>query len=120
MNSPQKGSSMQTAGQISEVLVVSVPGPTLDARNSKKFKGEIAPEIQSAMRVVLDMSAVQFVDSSGLGVILSLLRQLNARGGDLKIFGLSKAVRTLFELVRIHRVVEIYNTKEEALSAFGP
>jgi len=70
------------------------------------------------MRLVIDMSSVQFVDSSGLGVILSCLRQVTERGGDLKVCGLSKGVRALFELVRMHKVVEIYNTREEALAAF--
>jgi len=102
-----------------EVVVVAVPGPSLDATNSKKFKEKIAPTVQSATRLVLDLSAVQFVDSSGLGAVLSCLRLLNERGGDLKVCGLSKGVRALFELIRMHKVVEIYNTKEEALSAFG-
>jgi anti-sigma B factor antagonist len=76
----------------------------------------MAAVVQSSMRVVLDMSGVQFVDSAGLGAILSCLRQLNAKGGDMKVFGLSKAVRSLFELVRMHKVVEIFNNREEALA----
>jgi anti-sigma B factor antagonist len=79
----------------------------------------MAPVVESATKLVFDMSAVQFVDSSGLGAILSCLRQLNARGGDLKVFGLSKGVRALFELVRMHKVVEIHNTREEAIAAFA-
>jgi len=101
-----------------EVIVISVAGPSLDASNSKKFKAEIAPVVQTARRLVLDMTAVQFVDSSGLGSILSCLRQLNECGADMKVFGLSKPVRALFELVRMHKVVEIYNSKEDALAAF--
>lgn len=71
------------------------------------------------MRAVLDMSQLQFVDSSGLGAILSCLRELNKRDGDLSLCGLTKPVRTLFELVRMHRVFEIFNTREEAIRALG-
>jgi len=110
---------MQVTHEMMDVVVMEIPGPSLDASNSKKFKNEIAPAVQSSTRVIFDMSRVQFVDSAGLGAILSCLRQLNAKGGDMKVFGLSKAVRALFELVRMHKVVEIHNTKEEALSAFA-
>jgi anti-sigma B factor antagonist len=110
---------MEITREVTDVVVLAAPGPSLDASNSKKFKSDVAPVVQSAMQVVVDMSAVQFVDSSGLGALLSCLRQLNAKGGDLKVFGLSKAVRALFELVRMHKVVEIYNTREEALADFG-
>ncbi len=108
---------MQPGIENGDVIVLAIPGPSLDASNSKKFKSELAPVILSARRLVMDMSAVQFVDSSGLGAILSCLRELNAKGGDFKICGLSKGVRALFELVRMHKVVEIFNTREEAVAA---
>jgi anti-sigma B factor antagonist len=110
---------VQMTDVITDVIVVAVPGPSLNASNSKAFKSDIAPVIQSAEKLVIDMSAVQFVDSSGLGAIVSCLRQLNEKGSDMKIFGLSKGVRSLFELVRMHKVVDIYNSKEEAVAAFG-
>ena len=69
-------------------------------------------------KVVFDMKMLGFVDSSGLGAILSCLRQLKAKGGELKICALSAAVRGLFELVRMHRIFDIFDTKEEALESF--
>ena len=110
---------MQMTRESTDVVVLAVPGPSLDASNSKKFKSQILPVVQSANNLVFDMSGVQFVDSAGLGAILSCLRQVNATGGDMKVFGLSKGVRALFELVRMHKVVEIHNTREEAVSAFA-
>jgi anti-sigma B factor antagonist len=64
------------------------------------------------------MSELKFVDSSGLGAILSCLRQQNASGGELKLCGMLKPVRALFELVRMHRIFDMYNTREEAIMAF--
>ena len=100
------------------VTVVALQGEILDAGNAKAFKREIGPVIEADARVVFDMGCLQFVDSSGLGAILSCLRQLNALGGDLKLCGMSKPVRALFELVRMHRIFEIFNTVEEAVRAF--
>jgi anti-sigma B factor antagonist len=58
------------------------------------------------------------VDSSGLGAFISCLRKLNGKGGDLKLCGMSKQVRAVFELVRMHRIFEIFGTTDEAVHAF--
>ena len=101
-----------------DVTVVSLPGEQLDASNAKDFKRDIAPLLEPRGKIVLDLAQLRFVDSSGLGAILSCLRQLNAGGGDLKLCGMSKPVRALFELVRMHKIFDIYGTKEEAIRAF--
>ena len=85
---------------------------------SAEFKRDIAPVLQANTKVVLDLSRLRFVDSSGLGAMLSCLRQLSAKHGDLKLCGMSKQVRAVFELVRMHRIFDISGTKEEAVHAF--
>jgi anti-sigma B factor antagonist len=105
--------------QLEHVIIAHLDGQTLDASNAKDFKSEIAPSITANARLILDLSNLKFVDSSGLGALLSCLRQLNAAGGDLKLYGMIKPVRALFELVRMHRVFEIFNTREEALRSYG-
>jgi anti-sigma B factor antagonist len=107
-----------TAEKIADVVVVTVHAVALDAANSDEFKREIAPAFGELHRVVLDFGEVRFVDSSGLGAVLSTLRQLTGRGGDLKICNVSKPVRVIFELVRFHRILDILNSREEALRAF--
>ncbi len=101
-----------------EVTIVVLPGDTLDASNAKELKQDILPMLGGDAKVIFDMSQLRFVDSSGLGAILSCLRQLNAGGGELKLCGISKPVRTLFELVRMNRIFDIFTSKEEALRAF--
>jgi anti-sigma B factor antagonist len=64
------------------------------------------------------MSDVHFVDSSGLGAILSLSKRAAEAGGDVKLCEMTKPVRTLFELVRMHRILEIYSSVEEAMESF--
>ena len=100
------------------IPVAAVPVDELDASNAGEFKRDIAPVLQASTKLVLDLSRLRFVDSSGLGAMLSCLRQLTAKSGDLKLCGMSKQVRALFELVRMHRIFDIYATKEEAVKAF--
>ena len=103
---------------IDSVAVATVPVDELDASNAGEFKRDMAPVLQANTKLVLDLSRLHFVDSSGLGAMLSCLRQLSAKSGDLKLCGMSKQVRGLFELVRMHRIFDIYGTKEEAVHAF--
>lgn len=106
--------------KIGEVTVVVLPGDQLDASNAKEFKRDIGRLLEPCGKVVFDLGELRFVDSSGLGAILSCLRQLNAKGGELKLCAMSKPVRALFELVRMHKIFDIYGTKDDALRAFGP
>ena len=101
------------------VTVAAFASDFLDASNAAEFKRQMSPVLASAgsSTVVLDVSTLTFVDSTGLGSLLACLRQMQKSGGDIKLCGMSKQVRTLFELVRMHRIFDIYNSKDEALLA---
>ena len=104
--------------KIGDVAVAVVPVEELDASNAGEFKRDVTPLLESNAKVVLDMGRLRFVDSSGLGAFISCLRKLNAKGGDLKLCGMSKQVRAVFELVRMHRVFDILENRENAIRAF--
>jgi len=107
-----------TCETVEEITVIQLTGESLDASNANQFKQDIMPTLNGHLRVVFEMSQLKFVDSSGLGALLSCLRHLNANGGELKLAGMQKSVQALFELVRMHRIFELYPTREEALAAF--
>jgi anti-sigma B factor antagonist len=104
-----------TVEKLGEVTIVRLPGEQLDASNAKDFKRDVASILSGASKLVFDLSQLHFVDSSGLGAMLSCLRQVNSAGGELKLCGLSKPVRALFELVRMHRIFDICDTKDDAI-----
>jgi anti-sigma B factor antagonist len=76
------------------LAVAVVPVDELDASNAGEFERDIAPILQANSKLVLDLSRLSFVDSSGLSAMLSCFRQLSARSGDLKLCGVSKRTRT--------------------------
>ena len=104
--------------RIGDITAVAVPVDELDASNASEFKRDIAPVLLPNTKLVLDLTHVRFMDSSGLGAMLSCLRLLNGKHGDLKLCGTSAQVRGAFELVRLHRIFDIYNSREEAVRAF--
>ncbi|MFZ4624356.1 MAG: STAS domain-containing protein [Rhodoferax sp.] len=102
-----------------QVLVIELREDNLDASNVREFKDAVQSMMHEQSRVVLDMSGVKFVDSSGLGALISCLRLLNGRKGDFRLCAMSKSVRALFELMRMHRVFNIHDTCEEAVRSFA-
>lgn len=113
---------MQLAEDIKEgVLIITPQVDSLDANDTTEFKEKVHLLIKKheIARVVIDLHHVQFIDSSGLGAFLSLLRSLHAHGGELKLACMNKQIRTLFELVSMHKVFEIFNTTADAASSFS-
>lgn len=113
--------SMQlTHKQEGDTLVITPHCNSLDAREAKEFKQNIIDTInlESANKIVLDLSNIQYIDSSGLGSLLSILKYLHTKQGELKLASLNKPVRTIFELVAMHKIFEIYNSSEDAINSY--
>lgn len=104
--------------KVDNVSIVRIKYDALDANNTEQFKKEILPIIDKNRNIVFDMSNVNFIDSSGCGSLLSCLRKANQEGGDLKLFGVQQQVQMVFELIRLHRIIEILSTKKEAVKSF--
>lgn len=103
---------------IYDITVIEMPVDALDASNVLSFKSDIAPILDKCDFVSIDMSRVKFVDSSGIGAILSCLRKLHNQGGEMNMFGVREQVQQLFKLVRIDRIIDIHPTKKDAIQAF--
>lgn len=111
-------SHIETVG---DVTIIELKGDHLDANTSKRFRREVVVNLPPGGRAILDLKNVRFVDSSGCGAILACIRRLeaeNGRHGELKLCNAQRPVRALFEMVRLHHIVSIYNTREEAIRAY--
>jgi len=107
-----------TIEQVEDVVVVTLPGTHLDASNHKECTQSIVGLLESNSKVLFDLSELQFVDSSGIGSILFCMRKANDAGGKLRICNVTEPVRVVFDLVRMHRIIDVHANREEALEAF--
>lgn len=100
------------------VLVVNPGGPRLDAAAAQGFKGAMVDFIHAGhRRVVLVLSAVDFMDSTGLATLLSTMKTLDG-SRELVLVGLTEKVRKLFAITRLDRgVFRIFQDEKEAVSA---
>lgn len=91
----------------------------LDAHNSGDLKNEMLSLFEDGKnQLVIDLKDVRFIDSSGLGALVSGYKNASARNGNLKLCSLQPQVKSMFELTRLHRVFEIYPGADDALASF--
>lgn len=101
------------------VVVLVLQEERLDAHNSNELKTQLLNLFEEGKNnIIIDMSAVRFVDSSGLGALVSGFKNASSREGSLKLCALQTQVKSMFELTRLHRVFEIFPSSDEALSSF--
>lgn len=67
--------------------------------------------------LILDLKNVSFIDSSGFGVFLSLMKTARNSQGVFKLCNLNEDVMELFKILQLHTIIEIYSTKEEAIQS---
>lgn len=101
------------------VTVMYVREGRLDAHNSEELKAEINKLFEGGTKELLvDLKDVRFIDSSGLGVLVSGFKNASTRQGTLKLSSLQTQVKSMFELTRLHRVFDIFQTVDEALESY--
>jgi anti-sigma B factor antagonist len=90
-----------------EETVLKIEG-TLDAVTAPELRS-VVDELVSASRkeVTLDLSALRLIDSSGVGVIVSLFKRVRAYSGQVRIVGLRDQPRAIFRLLRLDRVFPV-------------
>ena len=108
--------AVQTSGN--HVAVVELQG-RLDMLSAVDVKQRLAAVVaEGRHRLVIDLNKVSFVDSSGLGALISGLKAARVAGGDLRLARPDKQVRYILEVSTLDRVLRPYATVEEALSGY--
>ncbi len=101
---------------VSDVTVVEVTGPLIVA-NRQELKDKVLAELEGgARRFVIDFEETDYIDSSGLGVLVSLSKRIREVGGELRLARLSQDLQTLFELTKLDTLFQIGSDLDEALA----
>lgn len=103
----------------SKVFLTSLTG-RFDAHQVPKVQKEVdAALANGAKAVVMDLTEVNFVDSSALAVMVRTMKHCRERGGDLFLCGVRQPVRIIFELTRMDKAFRMFEDCEAARSAAG-
>lgn len=107
-----------THRQENGIDVVSLPERLVMA-NAGDARAELKQIIQAGSgRVVVNLGDTEFMDSSGLAVVVAGLQAARKMDGDLYLAQMSDTIRALFELTRLHTVFQIFDDEERAIEAF--
>lgn len=95
-------------------LLVKIEGE-VDVYTSIDLKKELSKYIEDGEKsIIIDLDQVNYMDSSGLGVLVAVLKELKKVGGDLKLINLPLSVKKIFDLTRLTKFFSIYKNLEEA------
>lgn len=102
---------------VGKVTKVSLSG-RLVASCSEDFKAAMLDALKDSKQVLFNLQGMEHIDSSGLGVLVSLLQWTNSNGGSLKLCCLQPRPKIVFDITKVYRVFDIHATEAEALAAF--
>lgn len=95
--------------------------------NTNRFNALIAEPVKEELKsfystpgtkLVINLEGIDFIDSTGFGVFLSIMKTANKNYGFFKISNISDEVMELFKLLQLHNIFEIYNNTEDAINSF--
>lgn len=107
-----------TEKTVDDVRVIKVCGE-LDALVAPKLKERIAKQIELDInKFVIDFTDLVHINSLAMGILRGKLRVVRDLGGDIKLVGLNDHIRTIFEMIGLDELFDIYSTEEEAIASF--
>ncbi len=100
------------------VVILDIQGE-IDLYNAPEIKDTIQKLIEAQKyNIIINLEKVSYIDSSGIGALISSLSNLKKYQGSLKIINVYASVKKVFELTKLTSFFEIYNSEEEALAKF--
>ena len=100
------------------VVIVEIEGQLI-VSNRQELKQRVLDEAEAgARKFLVDFGRTGYIDSAGLGVLVSLAKRLRELGGDLRLANLNDDLQTLFELTKLDSLFQISDTRERALESF--
>jgi len=107
-----------TARDAGDVTVLELKG-RLDMASGSSLKEQIKVHFEQEKNSIhLNLGEVEFINSSGLGALVSIMKEVRLRKGRLTLSNLASYVQEIFEITQLSHIFEIFKTEEEALNSY--
>ena len=100
------------------VLKVYLTG-RLVASCSEEFKDAMFARLKDSKKVLFNLEKMDYVDSSGLGALVSILQWMNTNSGTVKLCSVQPRPKIVFDITKVYRIFDIYDKEADAMSAFA-
>ena len=102
-----------------KAMVLEISGKIMGGPDHDRFKDEIKALVEEGhLHVVLDFSSVPWINSTGLGILISGYHSLRAADGSMKICNVTSRVMSIFYISQLENIFQVFPTREEALGSF--
>jgi len=101
-----------------DIAIVTLSGDTLDASNCYSFREKIQPILEQEKKLIFNMEHIQFIDSSGCGTLNICFKKSKLNQGKIVICCLTPQVQFIFRLIKLNRILECFDTLEQAINAY--
>ena len=108
-----------TSRTIDNVKVIDCAGRIVFGDEASQLREMVKKELGENNRIVLNLGDVSYIDSGGIGTLVSLFTSARNAGGDIKLANLTKRVGDLLQITKLITVFESYDDVQKAANAFG-
>ena len=106
--------------RIGDIAVIRCRGRIVFGKEADELRLVLLGLLKDARRIVLNLAWVEYIDSSGLGMLVASFISARHQGAEIKFAALSLHARRLFTTTKADRIFEVYNSAEEAVKSFRP
>lgn len=114
--------SLQTGTRTLDAgVAVVTPSGEIDVYSSPQFRQEVTGLLEGGVtRIIVDLNEIDYMDSTGVGVLMALSRRVAERKGELRLVCRSARLLRIFELTGLKKVFDIHPTEAEAVESLPP
>ena len=107
-------------GEKADVRIVRVKEAKLTYPNLSAFFAEVRQLVEGGTRkLLIDLSAVTYIDSASIGCLMDIYRLMQDRGGAVKLAGVQPRVETMISMTGVHKLIDLHREEAAALQAFA-
>ncbi len=104
---------------IDDVVVLELSGKIMGGPDASAFNDELHQLVEAGTKkIVADLSQVNWMNSSGLGILISALTTMRNAGGEMKIAAVTDSIKRLMTITKLINVFDIYDTVDQAADSF--
>ncbi|RCK72437.1 MAG: hypothetical protein IGBAC_0511 [Ignavibacteriae bacterium] len=104
---------------VDDIAVLTLNGDLIGDPETTKLREKVKSLITDEIKkIVIDLSGVSYINSAGLGSLISVLTTVRNAGGDLKLARVGKRIKSIFVITQLVKVFDTYETQERAIASF--
>jgi anti-sigma B factor antagonist len=100
------------------ISVVTCNGRIVFGEEASELREKVKSLLAQRKKIVLNLGGVSYIDSGGLGILVSLYTSARASGGTIKLANLTQRVGDLLQITKLLTVFEVYDAEQKALESF--